>query len=52
MWPRRLGEPDDGESSTFLWPDQRYGWRFATPGCTPDDLWLADCDEVVREVTP
>jgi hypothetical protein len=35
-----------------LWPDATRGWRFATAWVHANDLWLADCDEVAREVTP
>ncbi|HEX5722987.1 MAG TPA: hypothetical protein VFZ06_09620, partial [Acidimicrobiia bacterium] len=35
-----------------LWPDATGGWRFATAWVHPNDLWMADCDEVVREETP
>ena len=35
-----------------LWPHDSRGWRFATAWVHPNDLWLADCDEVVREDTP
>ena len=40
------------EGLEVLWPDLRYGWRMATSWVFPDDLWQADCDEVVREATP
>lgn len=35
-----------------LWPDERYGFRFATAWRFPNDLWLADCDNLVRGATP
>lgn len=35
-----------------LWPDDSGDWRFASSWVHPNDLWLADCDEVVREQTP
>jgi hypothetical protein len=35
-----------------LWFDPRYGWRFASAWRHSSDLWQADCDEVVREITP
>jgi hypothetical protein len=40
------------ETVEVMWPDPRYGWRFATSWAHPEDLWKADCDEVVREETP
>lgn len=40
------------ETVEVMWPDPRHGWRFATSWVHPNDLWQADCDEVVREVTP
>lgn len=35
-----------------LWPDARYGWRFAAHWKYRDDLWQADCDYRTRESTP
>jgi hypothetical protein len=35
-----------------LWPDPRRDWRMATSWVFPQELWLADCDEVTREETP
>lgn len=40
------------ERVEVLWPDPRYGWRFATSWKHPDDMWLTDCDNMVREETP
>lgn len=37
---------------SVMWPDERYGMRFATHWLYANDLWLADCDEVVRQETP
>lgn len=37
---------------SVLWPDERYGYRFATHWVSPGDLWLDDCDKLVRDVTP
>jgi hypothetical protein len=37
---------------SVLWPDERYGWRFANLLGHPNDLWLGDCDDLVREETP
>lgn len=44
----------DSTNSTVkvLWPDDSRSWRFATSWQHPRDLWQADCDDVVREVTP
>ena len=39
------------EGVDVLWP-RAEDWRFATAWVYPGDLWLADCDEVVREETP
>ncbi|MEX2624809.1 MAG: hypothetical protein WD651_13905 [Acidimicrobiia bacterium] len=42
-----------GDSTVnVLWPDQRYGWRFATDWTNAADRWLDDCDNLVRETTP
>ncbi|MFN2485272.1 MAG: hypothetical protein ABR609_01435 [Acidimicrobiia bacterium] len=46
-----LAEPP-ADLVSVMWPDDRYGLRFATGWLYPDDLWLADCDEMVREETP
>lgn len=35
-----------------LWPDPRYGWRFASDWTDPGDLWINDCDLTVRPETP
>jgi hypothetical protein len=40
------------ETVSVLWPDPARGWRFATAWQNPGDLWLPDCDQVVREKTP
>jgi Flp pilus assembly protein CpaB len=40
------------EAVDVLWPDERYGWRRATSWANPNDLWLGDCDDLVREETP
>jgi hypothetical protein len=45
------GSPSS-QSVQVLWPDPARGWRFATSWVHPNDLWLADCDEIVRETTP
>lgn len=45
------GTPSD-TAVEVLWPDPNSMWRFATSWVHPDDLWQADCDEVVRETTP
>ncbi|MBK5268656.1 MAG: hypothetical protein JJE47_14610 [Acidimicrobiia bacterium] len=37
---------------SVLWPDSRYGFRFATGWKYANDLWLMDCDNLQREVTP
>jgi hypothetical protein len=37
---------------SVLWPDDRFGFRFATSWQYKNDLWLQDCDTVEREVTP
>jgi hypothetical protein len=37
---------------SVMWPDDRYGLRFATAWQFPDDLWQMDCDDLVREETP
>lgn len=41
-----------GGTVRVLWPDERYGFRFATAWQFPNDLWLDDCDNLVREATP
>jgi hypothetical protein len=45
------GEPSV-KGLEVLWPDPRHGWRLATSWVHAEDLWLADCDDVVRENTP
>jgi hypothetical protein len=40
------------QSVSVLWPDPRYGLRFATGWVYANDLWLQDCDNLEREVTP
>ena len=40
------------ETVSVLWPDDRYGWRFATDWQHADDLWLNDCDNLSRPETP
>ena len=37
---------------SVMWPDQQYGWRFASAWVLPGDMWLQDCDDVTRESTP
>ena len=39
-------------SVSVLWPDGRYGWRIANSWINPEDQWLSDCNDVLREVTP
>lgn len=39
-------------SVDVLWPDARYGWRFASTWKNKIDLWLNDCDLREREATP
>ncbi|HKY46685.1 MAG TPA: hypothetical protein VJQ79_01765 [Acidimicrobiia bacterium] len=34
-----------------LWPEDPYGFRFATAWLFPNDLWLDDCDNLARETT-
>jgi hypothetical protein len=46
------GEPAATAVVSVLWPDERYGWRFATSWANPNDLWLSDCDALQREQTP
>lgn len=41
-----------GSTVSVLWPDDRYGFRFATSWQYANDLWLQDCDDLEREVTP
>lgn len=48
--PFLAGDPV-APSVDVLWAHER-GWRLATSWVHPNDLWLADCDEVVREETP
>ena len=45
------GDPSD-KGVDVLWLDDSGGWRFASAWVYPEDLWMADCDEVVREETP
>ena len=40
------------QNVSVLWLDNRYGFRFATDWVHPGDLWLQDCDNLVRETTP
>ena len=40
------------EKVLVLWPDQRFGWRWATVWSGPGDLWRNDCDLVTRPVLP
>jgi hypothetical protein len=49
--PFLVTNPSDS-GVNVLWPDERYGWRFATAWVYPGDLWKADCDDLVREETP
>jgi hypothetical protein len=43
----------DGDTTvSVLWPDIGFGFRFATGWQFANDLWLNDCDNLVREVTP
>jgi hypothetical protein len=43
----------DGDTTvSVLWPDARFGFRFATGWQFANDLWLNDCDNLEREVTP
>jgi hypothetical protein len=42
----------EGETISVLWPDPRYGWRFATFWQLKRDLWQDDCDIMEREATP
>ena len=35
-----------------LWPDEDGQFRFATAWQHSNDLWLGDCDDLVRDVTP
>jgi hypothetical protein len=43
----------DGDTTvTVLWPYARYGFRFATGWRFANDLWLNDCDNLVRAVAP
>lgn len=45
----------DGMISTgvaVMWPNDRHGFRIATEWVYANDLWLQDCDNLVREVTP
>jgi hypothetical protein len=40
------------DTVSVMWPDERYGWRIATAWNSPSDLWMQDCDNMVRESTP
>ena len=46
------GSGSISERVSVLWPDDRYGFRLATDWTHPNDLWLSDCDNLNREVTP
>ncbi|MGH8873705.1 MAG: hypothetical protein ACRDVM_00395, partial [Acidimicrobiia bacterium] len=46
------GDGAVGETVSVMWPDSRYGWRFATAWLHPGDMWIQDCDNMVREDTP
>jgi hypothetical protein len=46
------GTGSTSEQVTVLWPDERYGLRLATEWSYPRDLWLMDCDNLQRELTP
>ena len=35
-----------------LWPHADRGFRFATAWMYANDLWLEDCNDLVRESTP
>ena len=41
-----------GSTVSVLWPDSRRTFRFATDWRLPNDLWLQDCDTLMREDTP
>jgi hypothetical protein len=46
-------QSDPTESGVeVLWPGASGDWRFASSWVHAKDLWLADCDEVIREETP
>ncbi len=32
-----------------LWPDSGGAWRLATSWVHPNDLWIRDCDELIRD---
>jgi hypothetical protein len=49
--PLLLSEPRASFVSV-LWPDDRYGFRFATDWQYANDLWQGDCDNLERETTP
>ena len=49
--PFLAGDPSNN-GVNVLWHEEARGWRFATSWLYAGDLWQADCDEVVREVTP
>jgi hypothetical protein len=40
------------QTVSVLWPDDRYGFRFATGWQFKNDLWQMDCDNLERQVTP
>ncbi len=46
------GTGSTSEHVSVLWPDEQRGFRLATGWTHPDDLWLMDCDNLEREVTP
>jgi hypothetical protein len=46
------GGNSSGSTVSVLWPDTRYGFRFATDWQFSNDLWIQDCDNLEREVTP
>ena len=47
-----LGQGGSSEVVSVLWPDDRYGFRFATDWQFRNDLWRSDCDNLEREITP
>ena len=46
------GSGSISEHVSVLWPHDRYGFRLATDWTHPNDVWLSDCDNLNREVTP
>jgi hypothetical protein len=46
------GEGATSSGVDVLWPDPRYGWRQATSWINRNDIWLHDCDNLERDVTP